>query len=117
MGFIYDLRYYEDHSYTDTSYQFNGSLHHSFSERYSLTVSDSVVASQDPGVNATFNAGLGAIPVSTPLRVSGNNVHNNGTVTGTAELTQLVDLKMTYANDLYDYGQTFGDVLQPRAWA
>jgi hypothetical protein len=109
VSYVFDYRWYDAHNTADSSHQFNGTLHHSFSERYSLTVSDSFLVAQDPGVEGRFNGGLN----NTPLRVSGNNVHNNGTLTGTAELTQLLDLKASYANNLYEYQQTFGDVYNP----
>jgi hypothetical protein len=106
LGFVFDDRWYEQSSTSDTSYLFNGNLHHSFSERYSVTVSDAFVIAQQPTV-------IDPAIVSTPLRVSGNNVHNNGTLSGTAELTQLLDLKATYQNNMYAYQQTAGDVYNP----
>jgi hypothetical protein len=106
LSYIFDYRYYEQTSTSDSSHQFNGSLHHSFSERYSMTVSDSFVIAQQPTV-------LDTTVLSTPLRVNGNNVHNTGTLSGTAALTPTLDLQASYVNNLYAYQQTFGDVFNP----
>jgi hypothetical protein len=107
LSFIYDLRWYEQTSTSDSSYQFNATMSHAFSERYSMTAGDSFVIAQEPNVVDTT-------VLSTPLRVSGNNVHNTATLSGTAALTQLLDLKASYENDLYAYQQLAGDVPQPQ---
>ncbi len=106
VSYIYDLRWYDKTSTDDSAHQLNLGLHQSFSERYSLAVSDTLIIAQQPTV-------LEPTIISTPLRVQGNNVHNTGTLSGTGELTQELDLKLTYVNNYYAYSQKAGDVYNP----
>jgi hypothetical protein len=101
--YVYDMRWYEDRDgTTDQSHQFSLKMNHEFSERYKLTVGDTFVVAQEPQV-------IDPAIISTPLRVSGNNVHNTGTVDFTAQLTRLFDLHVGYANSIYVYQQNLGD--------
>lgn len=106
-SYIYDMRWYATHpspgSSIDQSHQFNGRFEHEFSERYKLSLNESFVVAQEPTV-------LDPTLVSTPLRVQGNNVRNTGTANFTAELTRLLDLHLGYANTVYAFQQTAGDV-------
>jgi hypothetical protein len=106
LSYIYDWRYYESTSTSDSSHQFNFDLKQNFSERYSLRASDSFVVAQQPTVIDT------AI-LSSPLYTTGDNVHNAGMLTFTAGLTPDLDLQASYANNIYAYEQTFGDVYNP----
>ena len=108
---VYDLKWYEDRSHDsqspfDQSFQLNAKADHEFSEKYKAQVNESFVIAQEPTV---ITPGL----VSTPLRVSGNNLRNTASLNGTAELTHNVNLELSYANTLYDYQQEKGDVFNP----
>ena len=50
LSYVYDWRYYEHTSTSDTSHQFNGSLKQNFSDRYSMLVSDAFIISEQPTV-------------------------------------------------------------------
>jgi hypothetical protein len=102
-SYVYDLRWYEDRDgTTDQMHQLNAKLDHEFSERYKMTVTESFVMAQDPGV-------LDPVVVATPLRVPGSNVRNTGAVDFTIELSRLFDLHIGYANSIYAYQQNGGD--------
>ncbi len=103
-SYIYDLQWYENHSTTDQSHQFNARLEHEFSERYKLSLNESFVVAQEPTV-------LDPSVVSSPFRVSGNNVRNSGQLDFTASLTKNLDLHLGYANTVYAYQQTARSVV------
>ncbi len=109
-SYIYDLKYFGDHSYTEQSHQVNGRFEHQFSENYRMSVSDSFVVAQEPTL-------IDPSIISTPLLTEGNNVHNTGIVDFTAVLTKLFDLHLAYANNLYAYRQVEGDLPQPPPYA
>jgi len=106
LSYVFDMQRYERTDTTDSSHQFNANLTQKFSDRYSLQVGESFVVAQQPTVIDTSI-------VSTPLYTSGDNIHNNGTLSFTAGLTPEFDLQLSYANDLYAYQQTYGDVYNP----
>ena len=104
LSYEYSLRYFEDrrnHKY-DQSHKFDARLDHAFSERYKLELSDSFVIAQEPEV---LNPGIAA----TPLRTKGNNIRNLGSISFTAQLTELFGLEFRYQNTFYDYQQNFHD--------
>jgi hypothetical protein len=50
-SYVYDMKWYEDRDgTTDQTHQLNAKMDHEFSERYKLTLNESFVISQDPGV-------------------------------------------------------------------
>ena len=102
-SYVYDLRYYFDHSAQDSSHAINLKLDHQFSERYKLNVSDSFVIAQEPTV---IDTGV----ITSPLRVNGNNVRNTGNADFFATLTRLLDAHVGYADTITAYQQTQGDV-------
>jgi hypothetical protein len=102
-SYMYDLRWYEDHSVTDQAHEFNGRLEHEFSDRFKLSINESFVVAQEPNV-------IDSTVVSSPLRIEGNNVRNTGQLDFSVELTKLLDLHMGYANTVYAYQQHEGDV-------
>jgi hypothetical protein len=102
-SYVYDFRYYFDHSAQDSSHQINLKMDHQFSERYKLNVSDSFVIAQEPTV-------IDPSVITSPLRVNGNNVRNTGNLDFFATLTKLLDLHLGYANTMTAYQQTQGDV-------
>jgi len=105
-SYVFDLRWYEDRSTTDMQHQFNLKMDHTFNERYKMSVNDSFVVAQQPTV-------IDPAVVSSPLRTAGNNVRNTGSIDGTAVLSPLFDVHAGYANTLYAYQQTGGDVFAP----
>ena len=110
LSYVYDWRYYESLSTSDTSHQFNANVKQSFSDRYSLQAGESFVVAQEPTV-------IDPSITTSPLRTSGNNIHNTGTLGFTAELAPKLDLQLAYANNLYAYQQTYGDVYNPAGFA
>jgi hypothetical protein len=106
LSYIYDLRRYETIDVTDSSHQFNAGVKESFSDRYSMQVGESLVIATEPTV-------IDPAITSSPLRTSGNNVHNTGSISFTAGLTPKLDGQISYANNLYAYQQTYGDVYNP----
>jgi hypothetical protein len=103
-SYVYDLKWYENRSDTDQSHQFNALLDHEFSERDHLRVNDSFVVAQEPTV-------IDPTVISTPLRVSGNNVRNTGSLDFTDSLTKNFDLHLGYVNTVYAYQQTQRSVI------
>jgi hypothetical protein len=97
-SYVYDLQWYENHSTTDQSHQFNGRFEHEFSERYKLSINESFVMAQEPTV-------LDPSLISNPYRVEGNNVRNTGQLDFTASLTKNLDLHLGYGNTVYAYQQ------------
>jgi len=106
LSYIYDLKYFDRYSETQSSHQFNMNVTQNFSERYSLKAIDSFVVAQEPSV-------IDPSISSSPLYTTGDNVHNNGTLTFTDVLSQDFDAVLAYNNNLYAYQQTFGDVPNP----
>ncbi len=101
LSYEYSLRYFEDrrnHKY-DQSHKFDARLDHAFTERYKLELSDSFVIAQEPEVLSPGGA------VAIPLRTEGNNVRNLGSISFTAQLTELFGLEFRYQNTFYDYKQ------------
>jgi hypothetical protein len=110
-SYVYDVHWYEDRNgTTDQTHQFNAKMDHEFSERYKMTVSDSFVVSQDPGV-------LDPTVTSNPLRVPGSNIRNTGTLDFTLQMTRLFDLHVGYANTVYAYQQNAGDEYPANSYA
>jgi hypothetical protein len=105
-SYVFDLRWYEDQGTTDMQHQFNVKMDHTFNERYKISVNDSFVIAQEPNV-------IDPTVVSSPLFTEGNNVRNTASLDGTAVLSPDFDLHAGYANTLYAYQQTEGDVFAP----
>jgi hypothetical protein len=103
-SYLYDMRWYEKHSVTDQSHQFNARFEHEFSDRFKMSLNESFVVAQEPDVLD------GGIIAASPLRIEGNNVRNTGSADFTLNLTKLLDLHMGYANTVYAYQQHIGDV-------
>jgi hypothetical protein len=103
LNAVYDLKYFADHKITQQAVTFNANADHRFNEAYDVNASETFIYSQEPTVLAS---GL----VATPLRTSQNNIHNDGAIGGSAELTKTLSLKASYQNNLYAYEQVEGDV-------
>ena len=106
LSYVYDMRYMQDQSTMDQSHQFNANLKQVFSERFSLQVNESFVDAQEPTV-------IDPAITSSPLFTSGDNMHNDGTISFNAGLTEKLGLQASYENNLYAYQQTYGDVYNP----
>jgi len=101
--YVYDLHWYQDREgTTDQTHEFNAKMEHEFSERYKLSLNESFVVAQDPGV-------LDAAVVTQPLRVPGSNIRNTSAADFTSQLTKLLDLHIGYANTYYAYQENGGD--------
>jgi len=110
-SYVYDLDWYQDRDgTTDQTHQFNAKMDHEFSERYKMTLNESFVIAQDPGV-------LDPAVVATPLRVAGSNVRNTAGADFTIQLTHLFDVHLGYANSVYAYQQNGGDEFPANAFA
>jgi len=102
LSYMYDLKYYFEHDYTEQAHQANLRFEHQFSDKYKLSVADSFVVAQEPTL-------IDPAIVSTPLLASGNNIHNTGTVGFDAEMSKDLSLHLGYVNNLYAYRQVGGD--------
>jgi hypothetical protein len=100
------MRYMQDRSQVDQSHQFNANLKQVFSERYSMQVNEAFVDAQQPTV-------IDPAVTSSPLFTSGDNIHNDGTISFKAGLTEKLGMDVSYENNLYAYQQTYGDVVNP----
>lgn len=101
-NYTYSLLYYgtkppRNPDNYDQTHTFNAALDHAFSERYSVSVTDSFVIGQEPDMLRTGNA------INSIQRLSGDNIRNYGTITFNAELTRLLSLEAGYANSFFDY--------------
>jgi len=112
-SYVYDLRWYATHptpdSSMDQSHQLNLRLEHEFSDRYKISLNDSFVIAQEPTI-------IDPAVISTPLRISGDNVRNTGQIDFTAGLTKLLDLHLGYANTVYAYTQKYEETTSPASF-
>ncbi|HZL43948.1 MAG TPA: outer membrane beta-barrel protein [Verrucomicrobiae bacterium] len=104
-GYVYTLRWYDKKPFGNTSHYdqdhaFNGSLDHTFTERYRIGVTDSFVVGQEPDLLRSSQF------LSDPQRVPGDNIRNNGTINFDAQLTPIFALELGYANSYYNYHDT-----------
>jgi hypothetical protein len=110
LSYLYDLKYYFEHDYTEQSHQANLRFEHAFNDKYKLTVADSFVVAQEPTL-------IDPAIVSTPLLATGNNIHNTGTVGFNADLSKDFSLHLGYDNNMYAYRQVGGDEVVPYSYA
>ncbi len=101
LRYTYGLYYYQDRDTLnvkayDQTHQFDFWVDHAFNERFQAKVQDSVVVGQEPQL---VNGGA-------LQRVSGNNLHNNGSITLDSQWTRLLSTETTYQNNYYDYEQS-----------
>lgn len=105
LAYVMSMKYYDDrvNNKADWSHDFEGFLNHSFSERYSLELSDSFVIAQEPDLIDPSNH-------SVTQRVNGNNVRNAAGINFHAKASEEISFTLGYANTLYNYDQNEGDV-------
>lgn len=101
-NYTYSLLYYAtkpplNSNHYDQDHTFDAALNHSFSERYTLSVTESFVIGQEPDTLRTGNA------INTIQRLSGDNIRNYGTITFNGEITPLLGVEAGYANSFFDY--------------
>jgi hypothetical protein len=109
LRYTYGLYYYQDREGTtgrpiDQTHQADLWIAHAFSETWKMKIQDSFVVGQDPEL---INGG------GTLLRVSGNNIHNNGTITLDSQWTRLLGSELGYQNNFYDYENSGGSAANP----
>jgi Putative beta-barrel porin 2 len=102
FGYIYSLKYYEQQlvgtsGHDDNTQDAHFALTHAFSERYSISVSDSFVIGQEPDFLRAGNT------FTTFQRYSGNNMRNYGAIDFAAQLNPEFGLDLGYANTLVNY--------------
>src|SRR5579859_1857164 len=105
LNFLYSIKYYENKpvnnsDHYDQSFTFNAALDHAFSERYKIAVKDSFVMGQEPDLLRSGNT------ISTPYRVSGDNIRNFGAIVFDGNLTREFGFEAGYDNTLYRYSDT-----------
>jgi hypothetical protein len=88
----------------DFSHLFDAFLEHAFSQRVSLSVRDTFVISQEPGL---------VNDVAQPYRTEGDNLRNVGEANLTTVLTRQLSLVLGYRNTFTDYENEGGNALQP----
>ena len=102
FGYVYSLKYYEhkplnNTEYYDQTHDFNLALTHAFSERYQLTIRESLVIGQEPDMlrwDSTF---------PTFRRVAGSNIRNYGEIDFLAQITPEFGVEVGYANTFWSY--------------
>lgn len=98
-SYTYSLRWYEarPNNSADHTHQFSMKLDHAFSERYKVEVSDSFVIAQEPEIVDQA--------IRTTYRSNGDVIRNRATIDFIAQMTQLLGLRVGYANNFYDYAE------------
>jgi hypothetical protein len=91
----YSGKYFEDRSSDewDHGFDLSAALDHSFSERYSLKLTERFTLAQEPDVFS------GAVP----LRINGDNIHNQAGISFLGDFTRELGYELGYKNDIYDY--------------
>jgi len=99
LTYIYSLLYFEDRDSDefDQSHDVRLNFDHRFSERYRVNLRDQFVYSIEPTLLAQ------EATVTVPLRSDAEGLHNRALLTFDAELTREWALRLSYANDYYDY--------------
>jgi hypothetical protein len=106
-SYAYDNRYYFQRRNTDQSHDFEMDLEHSFSARYSASLSESFVLAQEPEILSGTGAAV------TPLRSNGNNIHNHIALNIQAQLTRLFGVIVGYNNDIFSFDENAGNTVTP----
>ena len=105
LGYQLSARWYETRPAEQSddwefTHIFAGSFGHTFSPRVRMSVHDSFVIGQDPDV-----ARAGNLPISTPVKIPGNNIINYGAIDFNIEATELLGFNVGYNNAYYNYAQ------------
>lgn len=108
-GYTYAADYYDkrpagDSSHFDHTHKFNLDLQHQFTQRYSISVSDSFVVAQQASLLYGDRAFSGT------QRITGDNIRNYGGINFDAQLTPLFGLEIGYNNSFFDYDDSGADV-------
>ncbi len=99
LSYIYSALYFDDRDKEkwDQTHDVRLTFDHRFTERYRVNLRDQFVYSFEP----TLLSQQGT--VTAPLRADAEGLHNHALLTFDAELTRLWALRLSYANDYYDY--------------
>ncbi len=104
VSYVYDVRWYENHSTTDQSHQLNAGFQKEFNERYKLALTESFVMAQEPTV-------IDPSVITSPLRVNGINIRTTSTASFTDSNTKTLDLHLGYNNTVYAYPELANSVI------
>jgi hypothetical protein len=113
LKYTYGLYYYQERRNQgndpyDQTHQVDLWVDHAFTERWQIKVADTFAVGQEPTL---LNPSGG--PSALPLRVNGNNIANNGTITLNTDWTRLFSSVLTYNNGFYDYQNHGGNPADP----
>ena len=99
LSYLYSALYFEDRNKDnwDQSHDVRLTFDHRFTERYRINLRDQFVYSIEP----TLLSQQGT--VTAPLRADAEGLHNRALLTFDAELTRQWSLRISYANEYYDY--------------
>ena len=100
VRYTYGLYFYQDRlnlhpsqNPVDQTHQLDLWVNHAFTESWQVSLQDSFVSAQDPGL---VNGG-------TPLRTEGNNINNVGSIKLDTQWTRLLGSEFGYQNTFVDY--------------
>ena len=102
LRYTYGLYYYQDRMDIDgrpidQTHQLDLWMDHAFSERWQMKVQDSLAVGQEPDL----------ISQGQTIRISGDNLHNSGSIALDTQWTRLVSTELSYQNNLYHYQNGF----------
>jgi Putative beta-barrel porin 2 len=102
FGYVYSLKYYDNTpigntDHYDQTHDFSAGLTHAFSERYQISVKDSLVIGQEPDMLRAGNT------FDSFQRISGSNLRNFGDITFSAQFTPELGMELGYANTFFSY--------------
>jgi hypothetical protein len=102
LNYMYGYRWYDNRPGKDydQTHQANFKLSHAFTERYKIEVSDTFVSAQEPELLDQ----VGGV-ITRPIRTEGDNIHNYGSLSFTADLSEHLSSVLAYSNGFYDYNQ------------
>ena len=100
--YTYSYKYYDKRpagqaGHDDQTHTIAARLMHAFSERTTLSLSDSFVIGQEPDVLRSGNS------TTAFNRIPGNNIRNYGAITLNHQFTRQFGMEAGYANAFYDY--------------
>ena len=112
----YSMTYYQEReslgqSPVDQSDQLDLWVDHAFTERWHAKVMDTFAVGQEPSLLNPSGS-----PSTLPVRVSGDNIVNTGTITLNTDWTRLFSTSLNYHNSFFDYrnsGTTVTDIEPP----
>jgi hypothetical protein len=105
VNYVYDLKkYFDARGTADQSHIFNVNVNHTISEAYNMHAGESFIYSQDPQIYSGVE-----LPADF-TRSALDNIHNDASIGGSAELSKTLTLKASYDNNLYAYRQLYSPI-------